>query len=57
MSSTPENTDPYLYPGTKVLKNLRGPHRSGATSNGAENREIAGLAGKQREGLSDRKIN
>ena len=24
MSSTPENTDPYLYPGTSVLKNLRG---------------------------------
>jgi cell filamentation protein len=24
MSSTPENSDPYLYPGTNVLKNLRG---------------------------------
>src|SRR5271170_6813416 len=24
MSSTPENSDPYLYPGTSVLKNLRG---------------------------------
>src|ERR1700694_3431326 len=24
MSSMPENSDPYLYPGTSVLKNLRG---------------------------------
>lgn len=24
MSLTPENSDPYLYPGTNVLKNLRG---------------------------------
>jgi cell filamentation protein len=24
MSSTPENSDPYLYPGTSVLKNLLG---------------------------------
>jgi cell filamentation protein len=24
MSSTPENSDPYLHPGTNVLKNLRG---------------------------------
>jgi len=24
MSSTPENSDPYLYPGTSVLRNLRG---------------------------------
>jgi hypothetical protein len=24
MSSIPENSDPYLYPGTNVLKNLRG---------------------------------
>ena len=24
MSSTPENSDPYLFPGTSVLKNLRG---------------------------------
>lgn len=24
MSSTPENSDPYLYPGASVLKNLRG---------------------------------
>jgi hypothetical protein len=24
MSSTPENLDSYLYPGTSVLKNLRG---------------------------------
>jgi hypothetical protein len=24
MSSTTENLDPYLYPGTRVLKNLRG---------------------------------
>ena len=24
MCSTPENSDPYLYPGTSVLRNLRG---------------------------------
>jgi cell filamentation protein len=24
MSSTPENSDTYLYPGTSVLRNLRG---------------------------------
>ncbi len=53
MSSTPENSDPYLYPGTNVLKNLRGltdPESPGRFEARRTHRRLAELIGNALSG-------